>query len=89
MILEYDEKHTLSYGYWRCTKCNNAFFGGGEALHQPVCIERGYERCNYVIGPGVVKSAQEWASTHGDDSILPLNPLSLNDIRQQLPQVIK
>jgi len=83
--LKFDANHTISYGYWLCPECKAEFYGGGPALHLRDCSKRDYDGCIYVIGPGVVSAAKEWAAKYGDDSTLPLCPLSLNDIREQLP----
>lgn len=48
---QYDPTHTLSYGYWVCPHCKSSFYGGGPALHERGCTEKGYSGCVYHYGP--------------------------------------
>ncbi len=51
MILQIDERWTLSYGVYFCPHCKQEFFGGGPALHTRECAHRSYDACLYIIGP--------------------------------------
>lgn len=51
MILQIDERWTLSYGVYFCPHCKQEFLGGGPALHTRECAHRSYDTCLYIIGP--------------------------------------
>lgn len=66
---QYDPKHELTYGYWRCHTCEAEFYGGGPALHADGCPEHDYKACVYYFGPnentfwiGAVVTAEELAT---------------------------
>ena len=86
--LEYDPNYTLSYNLWRCPECGNTFYGGGRAIHKDSCSQTGYEKCICVIGPKIVARVKEWAKTEGKERQVPLSPVSLHDIEEQLPEVL-
>lgn len=87
IALQYDKNHkNLTYGYWRCPECDYGFFGGGKALHKEDCSLNSYMGCIYVVGPDVISRAKQWAEEHGDDCIVPLNPVTLAELREQLPE---
>jgi len=88
MKLEFDPSHKLSYCSYRCPECGIEFYGGGEAIHRKGCSQTDYANCVCVIGPNVVARVKVWAELHGDECHDSLNPLSLKDIRDQLPQVL-
>lgn len=86
--LEFDAKHGLSYGYYRCQGCGSTFYAGGKALHKRECSTLGYDNCVYVIGPKTVEAVKEWAVSCNEDDPSPNTGVTLNDIRQQLPNVL-
>jgi hypothetical protein len=83
--LEFSKESDISYGFWKCPNCRAQFYGGGPAVHDKSCSKTGYAGCIYVIGPKVIEAIKAWARTYGDDAKDTLNGISLNDIREQLP----
>jgi hypothetical protein len=49
--VRFDPDHPISYGYFSCPVCHAEFYGGGKAMHEQECTEKGYEGCVYVFGP--------------------------------------
>jgi hypothetical protein len=86
--LEFDPNHPVSYCKWRCPECGNVFYAGGRALHKEGCSQTDYSKCICIIGPKVVAHVKEWAESNGEDSLVPLSPINLRDIQQQLPHVL-
>lgn len=70
----FDKKHNkVSYPYYACEVCNNAFYGGGDAIHKEGCSEKGKNYSGYgpnvvmVFGPKQVEVVLEHAKDKGDD----------------------
>jgi len=87
--LKYDPELTDNEtGEWRCKECGNVFYGGGLALHKNNCSKKDYSNCVLVIGPDLVSFVKEWAVKNGEDCNSPTAPVSLKEIKEQLPQVL-
>ena len=89
-VLEFDPSVATSFGHYKCPECDAQFYGGGPAAHYKGCKIDNYVGCIYVIGPRVVEEAKKWAEHKKDnDANMPLCPLSLSDILEQLPDKVQ
>lgn len=44
------DKCKMSYGLYKCQKCNSEFYGGGIAIHKHTCDSVGYKDTCYCFG---------------------------------------
>lgn len=53
LLIKYDDKLGISYGYYRCPECDSQMYAGGPFSHGPSCSRAGeedYEDLEYHIG---------------------------------------
>lgn len=80
LILRHDPIGTMSYGYFVCQDCGSSMYGGGPFFHRKTCTREGYAGLEYVMGDKAIFSVLQGRGS--------LNPVTAEDIRRQLPEVV-
>lgn len=76
LVIRYDPKHNLTYGYYCCPECDSRMYGGGPFLHREPCGKT--QGLEFWVGPPAITKILE--SDHH------LNPVNAEQVRAALPE---